>query len=98
MNDREFDCKGFTPNAEEKMQQYDPQQITEVIAKKNGVPCDVLFIFADGSSITILDGYNIGYGGTGPTALYRILISAGFSEEEANSVFKHGTSYIHLTK
>lgn len=105
---RHFYCnaKGFTPTAENYIRSFsetplkplDLSRIVEVIATKEGIPCNVKFTLADGKVLEVDDGFNIGYGGTGPTALYRILLDAGFSVDDAYKVFEKDITSVHITK
>ena len=72
--------------------------LTFIMAEKHGIPCTVKLSFSNGLIVEIHDGYNIGYGGTGPGYLHDLLISAGFTTDDANCVYKTGITSICLTK
>lgn len=93
-----FNAKGNTTNSERFSENLNLSNITAVNAEKHGIPCTVALTFSNGLIVEIIDGYNIGYGGTGPTALYRLLIKSGFSEDDANKVFEKDITSISLTK
>ena len=100
------DAKGFTPTAEHFIRSFsvspfetlDLSSIVDVTAIKDGIPCNVEFTLADGRVLEVYDGFNIGYRGTGPTALYNILLDAGFTVNDAYKVFQKDITSIHLTK
>lgn len=101
-----YNAKGFTPNAENYIRSFfetpfetlDLNKIVKVSALKTGIPCNVKFTLCDGRTIEVAEGFNIGYGGTGPTALYKILVDAGFSVDDAYKVFERGITSLSLSK
>lgn len=100
-----FDAKGVTETALRYLRGFgspfeifDFTQICSVVAVKEGIPCRVEFILNDGRSIEVENGFNIGYGGEGPTGLYRVLLDAGFSVDDAYKVFERDITYLSLTK
>lgn len=93
-----FDANGCTSNAERFVENLQVTNITSVTAEKHGIPCTVKLSFSNGLIVEIHNDYNIGYGGTGPGYLHDLLISAGFTTDDANCVYKNGITSICLTK
>ncbi len=93
-----YDAKGSTANAERFVENLQVTNITSVTAEKRGIPCTVKLSFSNGLIVEIYDGYNLGYGGTGPGSLRDLLISAGFTMDDANRVYENGITSISLTK
>ncbi len=93
-----FDAKGCTSNAVRFVENLQLTEIVSVTAEKIGIPCTVQLNFTNGLIVEIHDGYNIGYGGTGPGYLHDLLISAGFTTDDANRVYESGITSITLTK
>ena len=69
--------------------------ITHQYCSGGGGPVDVTFIFENHDEITIVNGFSLGYGGTGPWGLHDTLIDCGFSEEVAQQVFNLQEAGIH---
>lgn len=88
-----------TYEAAELLRNYPLTSVTLVIAKQynsgGGGPVDVTFIFENGDEITIVDGFSLGYGGTGPWGLHDILMECGFSKTIAQQVFSLKEAGIH---
>lgn len=93
-----YDAKGSTSNAERFVKNLQVTNITSVTVEKIGIPCTVMLTFTNGLIVEIHDGYNIGYGGTGPGSLHDLLISAGFTIDDANRVYENDITSIYLTK
>lgn len=93
-----FDAKGSTANAERFVENLQVTNIVSVTAEKIGIPCTVKLTFTNGLIVEIHDGYNIGYGGTGPGYLHDLLISAGFTIDDANRVYENGITSISMIK
>lgn len=93
-----YDAKGSTSNADRFVENLHVTNITSVTAEKIGIPCTVRLTFTNGLIVEIHDGYNIGYSGTGPDSLHDLLISAGFTIDDANRVYENDITSIYLTK
>lgn len=96
MYEVKVDGKGCTSNGEHLIKHIDFDGVTKVIVKLMSQPpggvADVTFFYNDGFQFTISDSFGIGYGGTGPSSLYCILINRlGVSTEEAEKLFVPNT-------
>ena len=93
-----LDAQGTTTEGIRLARTLDLKKVKQVIveltpaecrAGYSGGPANVTFTFVDGSSVKIINGFGVGYGGTGPWGIHDILTEdLGLPEEEAKRVFK----------
>ena len=88
----EINAQGSTTTAEELLEHIDFSGIQEVSIQKltyhDGGPVDVTYEFKN-FTITVHEGFGVGYYGTGPTGLVNHLEKIGFSKETAERVFTY---------
>ena len=88
----EINAQGSTSTAEKLLEHIDFSGIQEVIIQKltwhDGGPADVTYVF-EAFTITVHEGFGVGYGGTGPSGLVHHLLKIGFSKENAERVFTY---------
>jgi len=88
-----LDAMGITDNAIKLARKFKSERIITITVKKDtvkysGSSANVKFIFDDNDIIEIIQGFGIGYNGTGPTGLYTILTQDfNIDPEKAEAVF-----------
>lgn len=53
----------------------------------DGGPADLCLTFKNEDTITIINSFGIGYGGTGPNGVVEVLVKLGIPREKAEIVF-----------
>ena len=85
-----IDALGSTSTCEKLLERIDFTGVKEVFIQKlsntEGGPADVTYVFKD-IEIVVHNGFGVGYGGTGPSALVDHLVKIGFSKENAERVY-----------
>ena len=95
MYDNNFilDGRGSTSNGKKLVKKLNLSLVTKVTITKqggtDGGPANVDFYFLDGDTVTIINSFGIGYGGTGPWGLHDVLIDMGIPRESADTIFTH---------
>ena len=83
-----IDAEGSTTVAERLLERINLDDVSEVVIQKQccceGGPADVTFCLPGGyyDEVIVQKGFGIGYPGTGPAALVKILKRIGFSDAE----------------
>jgi len=64
--------------------------VTKVTIRKlvndSGGPAEVIFTCSNNDKVVVTDGFGIGYGGSGPTALVRLLLAIGFPKVSCEKI------------
>lgn len=85
-----LEAQGSTSTCEKLLERVNLTGVTEVVVQKlgytDGGPADVTYVLKD-IDVIVRNGFGVGYGGTGPSALVKHLISIGFSKLTAERVY-----------
>lgn len=102
-----LDAHGTTDEGMELVRTIDPTRVRKISVELennaialgySGGPAELTLTLDDGTTITIINGFGVGYKGTGPWGIHDILKEDfHLSEDEASEVFKPYTGFLNFS-